>query len=414
MRRLLGGSLFLLLLLGVAVPGSAADQPTVRVFIRSDAEARVAALGITPRHRFAAGFSADVPAVMLDRLTLDMGGQMEVVGTVRVLGGRDGSGSQAKPGTAGKAVPPEDQTPWGIESVYNDQAITATSGGDGIIVAVLDTGVNKHNDLREPVQCKDFSGAVPVKDGSCRDGNGHGTHVTGTVAAMGGKDGSGIYGVAPQVGYFAYKVLNNAGSGSWDDVAAAIRTAADNGAHIISMSLGGSTAPEFVREAVQYAGGKGTLVIAAAGNSGPGTNTIGYPGGYAEVVAVAALEMVLGAEGSGDSTGQGNLRIASFSSRGAADSDGADGIQDREVELAAPGRSVESTANDGGYAKFSGTSMATPHIAGLAAKMWQGSATATRQWLVQAAGGYDITQDSGGGTGSGYDLASGYGQPRIN
>ncbi|HYG60053.1 MAG TPA: S8 family serine peptidase, partial [Symbiobacteriaceae bacterium] len=226
--------------------------------------------------------------------------------------------------------------------------------------------------------------------------------------------GLGIWGVAPEADYFAYKVLNNRGSGTYDAIAAAIRMAADNGADIISMSLGGSSAPEYVRDAIIYANGKGSLVIAAAGNSGPSVNTIGYPGAYAEAVAVAALEMISGTTGSGDSTSLSNLRVSSYSSRGIGTSSGADGIQDREVEIGGPGSYVESTSNSGGYVKYSGTSMATPHMAGLAAKMWQGSAASTRSWLVSQAQRYDITQANGGGAATGYDYASGYGGPRVN
>jgi subtilisin len=218
--------------------------------------------------------------------------------------------------------------------------------------------------------------------------------------------------VAPQADYFAYKVLGNSGSGSWDSLAAAIRTAADNGADIISMSLGGTSAPSSVRDAIAYANSMGTLVIAAAGNSGPNADTIEYPGAFAEAVAVAAIEMISGNTGSGDSTSLSNLRITSFSSRGKANSSGQDGIQDREVEIAGPGAYVESTSNQGGYVKYSGTSMATPHMAGLAAKNWQGGASQTRNWLQSSAGRYEITQANGGGAGSGYDYASGFGGPR--
>ena len=135
----------------------------------------------------------------------------------------------AKPGgTATSGL--SDQTPWGIQAIYNDPAVAKTSGGSGIKVAVLDTGVYKtHADLASNVeQCKDFSQRkTALVEGSCSDGNGHGTHVSGTVLANGGSNGLGIYGVAPEAKLWSYKVLNNRGSGYSDDIAAAIRKVAD-------------------------------------------------------------------------------------------------------------------------------------------------------------------------------------------
>jgi subtilisin len=121
----------------------------------------------------------------------------------------------AKPGTSTSAKP-SDQTPWGIEAIYNDSTISATTGGSGIKVAVLDTGVLKtHKDLASSVeQCKDFSQTKSsLVEGSCADGNGHGTHVSGTILANGGSDHLGIYGVAPEAKLWSYKVLNDRGSG---------------------------------------------------------------------------------------------------------------------------------------------------------------------------------------------------------
>jgi subtilisin len=404
------------LLLLMAVPAGARDKETVRVMIKGGPQALAAAKaqGFASVFEFSGMYSSEVPVAALDRLAAIQGVTYELVGQAYLLGapvGQSGTSAKAKPG-GGRSAFPEDPTPWGIESVYNNQSITSTSGGAGVIVAILDTGVASHLDLKAPVQCKDFTSRTGVKDGTCSDGNGHGTHVTGTILASGGADGLGIWGVAPEANYFAYKVLGNSGSGSWDGLAAAIRTAADNGANIISMSLGGSSAPTYVQDAIDYAYGKGTLVVAAAGNSGPNVDTIEYPGAYANAVAVAAIEMISGNTGSGDSTSLSNLRITSFSSRGAANSSGADGIQEREVEIAGPGAYVESTSNQGGYVKYSGTSMATPHMAGLAAKNWQGGASQTRNWLQNQAKKYDVTQANSGGAGTGYDYASGYGGPR--
>lgn len=316
----------------------------------------------------------------------------------------------AKPGgTAGTL--PSDRTPWGIQAIYNDPLIASTSGGSGVVVAVLDTGVYRtHPDLAGSLeQCQDFSQMkVSWVDGTCADGDGHGTHVSGTVLANGGS-GKGIYGVAPEAKLWSYKVLNDRGSGYSDDIAAAIRKVADQAAGkrvIISMSLGSSTKDSLIASAADYAYQKGVLIIAAAGNSGSADNTIGYPGALANVVAVAALENV---------QENGTYRVADFSSRGSSATDGDYIIQERDVEVSAPGRAIESTWNDGGYNTISGTSMATPHVSGLAAKLWSAnpswSSTQVRTELQNRAKANDIK--GGISSAAGDDNASGFGFPKV-
>ncbi|MEH7331237.1 S8 family serine peptidase [Neobacillus drentensis] len=306
-----------------------------------------------------------------------------------------------------------DRTPWGIQAIYNDPNIAATSGGSGIKVAVLDTGVYKtHSDLAANVeQCKDFSQMkTPLVEGSCADGNGHGTHVSGTILANGG-GGQGIYGVAPEARLWSYKVLNNRGTGYSDDIAAAIRKAADESVRtgspvIISMSLGSSSKDSLISSAVDYAYNKGVLIVAAAGNDGPGDNTIGYPGALVNVVAVAALENV---------QQNGTYRVADFSSRGNPATDGDYVIQERDVEVSAPGRAIESTWNDGAYNTISGTSMATPHVSGLAAKIWSANPSWSNVQLRTELQNRAKANDIKGGTGAviGDDYASGFGFPRV-
>lgn len=320
---------------------------------------------------------------------------------------------KAGPGGGGRIVP-SDSTPWGIEAIYNDPSITATFGGSGIRVAVLDTGgLQDHPDLvQNAEQCKDFSqNRSPMIDGKCEDKNGHGTHVSGTILANGGADGLGIWGVAPGSKLWSYKVLGNSGFGYSDDIAAAIRHAADEGQRlgvnvVISMSLGSSTNSDLIADAVTYANSKGALVVAAAGNSGPDPDTIGYPGGLANAIGVAALENVLE---------NGTYRVADFSSRGNPDTAGDYVIVERDVEVSAPGRNVESTWNDGGYNTISGTSMATPHISGLVAKIWAAnpgwSNANVRNELQSRATNNDIL--GGLYAGPGDDIASGFGFPRV-
>jgi subtilisin len=307
---------------------------------------------------------------------------------------------------------PSTRVPWGIKAIYNNSSLTSTTGGSGIKVAVLDTGVLKtHASLSSNIeQCKDFTQtSSTVVNGSCADGNGHGTHVAGTVAGNGG--GSGVYGVAPQSKVWAYKVLGDDGSGYSDDIAAAIRHAADQASStgskvIISMSLGSSSNNSLISSAVTYAYGKGVLIIAAAGNSGSSANTIGYPGALANVVAVAALENV---------QQNGTYRVANYSSRGNPSTDGDYVIGLKDVEISAPGSAVESTWHTGGYNTISGTSMATPHVSGLAAKIWASntgySPTQLRAELQRRAKLYDIKGGTGAATGD--DYASGFGFARV-
>lgn len=321
--------------------------------------------------------------------------------------------TNAKPGTVASSVP-SDQTPWGIEAIYNDTSIKSTTGGNNIKVAVLDTGVyTGHDDLSgSSEQCKDFTQRKsPLINGSCSDKNGHGTHVAGTALAHGGSDGFGVYGVAPEAKLWAYKVLNDRGSGYSDDIAGAIQHAADEAVRtgskaIISMSLGSSVKDSMISNAVDYAYNKGVLVVAAAGNSGPGDNTIGYPGALVNAVAVAAIENV---------QENGTYRVANFSSRGNSLTDGDYNIQERDIEVSAPGRAIESTWYDGSYNTISGTSMATPHVSGLAAKIWSANPTMSnvqlRSELQNRSTLYDIKGGSGSATGD--DYASGFGFPRV-
>lgn len=311
------------------------------------------------------------------------------------------------------AAVPSTRTPWGIKAIYNDSSITKTSGGDGIKIAVLDTGTMAgHTDLSANVeQCKDFTTSTTYVNNSCSDKNGHGTHVSGTALANGGSDGLGIYGVAPEAELWAYKVLGDDGSGYSDDIAAAIRHAADQSVStksktIISMSLGSNSKDSLISSAVDYAYSKGVLVIAAAGNSGYSANTIGYPGALPNAVAVAALENV---------QSNGTYRVANYSSRGNPNTDGDYAIQEKDVEVSAPGSAIESTWINGGYNTINGTSMATPHVSGLAAKIWSSNKNLTnaqvRAQLQTKAKAYDIKGGYGAATGD--DYASGFGFVRV-
>lgn len=248
----------------------------------------------------------------------------------------------------------EEQYLWGMDRVFGDESFVFStwdiSTGEGVKVAILDTGIDEsHPDLAGRVAGgEDFTGI-----GSYSDDNGHGTHVSGTVAAI-YSNNIGAYGVAPSASLYAVKVLSSSGSGTLDWIIAGIQWAIDNDIDIINMSLGTSSNMQSLEDACNAAYEAGILIVAAAGNSGnkPGNrNTVEYPGGYASVIAVAASDS--------------NDARATFSSTGP------------DVELIAPGVSILSTVPGGGYAYYSGTSMASPHVAGVAALVLSANSTLT-------------------------------------
>lgn len=221
--------------------------------------------------------------------------------------------------------------------------------GSGTLVAVIDSGVNRTGtDLNGTVQVPqvlDGCDWVTSPTNVCRgtgvtDENGHGTHVAGIIAAK--NDGVGITGVAPGSQILPLRVLDANGSGYLSDIAAAVDYAVSNNADVINLSLGGTANYYLIEDAINRAVTAGVVVVAAAGNSGPNNSLPSYPAGYANVIAVAAT----------DSNGV----VASYSNQGSY------------LDIAAPGSAIISTTPNG-YASLSGTSMASPHVAGIAALM---------------------------------------------
>ncbi|MBI3552324.1 MAG: S8 family peptidase [Elusimicrobia bacterium] len=225
------------------------------------------------------------------------------------------------------------EVPWGVARV-NAPAAWSKTQGNGVRVAVLDTGIaSDHPDLKgQVVGCYNaFDKSKP-----CIDENHHGTHVAGTIAAL--WDGKGVVGVAPKAQLVAVKVLDEKGGANLTSVIKGILWTAKNNIQVANMSLGSPIGIIFMRLAINYATDRGVVFVAAAGNNG---KKVEYPGGYPNVIAVSASDE--------------RDRISSFSSRG------------DKVEFIAPGEDVKSTVPGGGYDWLSGTSMATPHVAGLAA-----------------------------------------------
>ncbi len=293
---------------------------------------------------------------------------------------------------------PTQSVPWGVRAMLNDETLDRTSGGAGVAVAILDTGIDReHPDLKSRVDgCFDF--ADPFKgltEDSCDDLNGHGTHMAGIIAADGGLTGKGLYGFAPEASISIYRVCSNAGTCLSDDIAVAMRTAVDNGAQIIVLGFGGESESSFIDDAIAYAQEKEVLIVAGAGNDGPYDNSVDWPARHPLVIAVGALDS--------------KEVAAEFSSRGTNWETKAYQVDEGDVDLAAPGVNIESTFRDGGYAILSGTSMAAPHVAGLAALFWQKeashSADATRALLHEMAKDVEPVGD---------DDATGWGMPIVS
>ncbi len=233
-----------------------------------------------------------------------------------------------------------EQTPYGITMVQAPQVSDANVSSRK--VCIVDTGYSLgHQDLPS----SGITGNANRQTGNWyEDGNGHGTHVAGTITALGGNN-LGVVGVSRSgnLGLHIVKVFDNGGAWAYgSDLVLAIQQCRDAGANVVSMSLGGSGSSTTERNAMDSAYQNGVLLVAAAGNAG--NSTLSYPAAYASVVSVAAV----------DSTG----KRASFSQ------------YNSDVEIAAPGVGVLSTVPGNKYGTKSGTSMATPHVSGVAALVW--------------------------------------------
>ncbi|UPM43317.1 S8 family peptidase [Halocatena salina] len=262
---------------------------------------------------------------------------------------------------------------------YADQMVNAptawedTLGDSGVTIAVVDQGIKyDHPDLSgnmasDPGQDFVDGDGDPYPDNLSEEI--HGTHVAG-IAAAGVDNGTGVSGIGNST-IISGRALSEDGTGSTSDIADAVEWAADQGADVINLSLGGGGYNQTMKNAVSYATDNGALIVAAAGNSG--SQGVSYPAAYSECVAISAL----------DSDGS----LASYSQYGT------------DIELAAPGTDVLSAWTDDGYNRISGTSMATPVVAGIAGltlAKWDLTNSELRSHLKNTAVDVDLSSDKQG------------------
>ena len=349
----------------IALPADAVSSPaTYLIKLHPDALSDPARM--LSRHQIARWTPLDVPGWF--RITVS---QKDPSRTLARLQREPGLLATQEDHRVRAALTPDDtdwDRQWGPKKVNAPAAWDVTTGSSDVVVAVVDTGTDiDHSDLVDQLWINpgeipgneiddDGNGKVddingwrflhdanenPYESNDIDDDHGHGTRVAGIIAAV-GNNGLGVVGMAWDCRIMIAKVLDANGDGWESDVANALVYAADNGAQIINLSLGGSIPNQLMEDAVDYAHGRGALVIAAAGNNSP---IVLYPAAYERALAIAASDE--------------NDRRASYSAHGP------------EVDLTAPGSDIYSTCMENRYCYGSpGTSNAAPHVAGLAALIW--------------------------------------------
>lgn len=235
----------------------------------------------------------------------------------------------------GSPAQPAQTVPWGIDRIG---ALSAhlSSRGMGVTVCVVDTGVDlDHPDLEQNI----VGGLNTINPRrTADDDNGHGTHVSGIIAAV--DNAIGVIGVAPNAKIFAAKGLSKSGTGFASDLAEGIYECINRGTQVVNMSWGSSAPSTTIYNALVSAYNAGLILVAAAGNE---ASSVGYPAAFPQVLAISAVDS--------------NMQLAYFSNYGP------------EIDYAGPGVNINSTYKGGTYRVFNGTSMSSPHVAGVAA-LW--------------------------------------------
>lgn len=265
---------------------------------------------------------------------------------------------------------------WHLPKIGAPAAWDVTTGAAAVKIAIVDSGVQaNHPDLGGRVlPGYDFVN----NDSDAADDNGHGTAVAGTAAAT-GNNGAGVAGVAWNVAILPVKVLGTDNTGSYSAIASGINYAADQGARIINLSLGGTTSSRTLQSAVSYAWNKGCVLVAAAGNNS--SSAAFYPAAYSQALAVSALNSV--------------DVLPAWSNYGSY------------VDISAPGENITTTTYGGGYITISGTSFASPLVAGAAALALSLDPTLSNSAVVSL-----LTSSADDLGATGYDIY--YGAGRLN
>ncbi len=232
------------------------------------------------------------------------------------------------------------EVPKGIELIQAPKIWSETKG-KGMTIAVLDTGCDvNHPDLQDRIiGGRNFTDDDNSNPDIYKDYNGHGTHVSGTIAAQ--ENETGVVGVAPEANLLIVKVINKNGSGQYEWIINGLNYAIEQNVDVISMSLGGPADVPELHDAIKEAVKNNILVVCAAGNEGDGdesTDEFAYPGSYNEVISVGAINLD---RDSSEFTNSHN-----------------------EIDVVAPGEDILSTYLNGKYATLSGTSMSAPHVSG--------------------------------------------------
>lgn len=284
--------------------------------------------GISLRHEFDNFFSADVKFDSLKKV-----GELAFLEEVPIF--------QILAQDNERNCLPSEQISWNVKKVNGGK------GGEGVNVAILDTGISEHKDLIAGL-CVDMTKEGINKE--CFDDNGHGTHLAGIISGFGGKDGKGIFGVAPGANLQVLKVCNDDGACFADDVFAGLQEAVQQNSKVVLMSFGMPRKLWFMNDF--FENHKDILFIGASGEK----RSMLYPAFNENVISVQAVD-------------ENDNVIKYF----------------EEIDFVSPGVNVESTAKNGCYTKMTGSSVGAAHVAGIAAVLWNENAVKTAQLMKEKA-----------------------------
>ncbi|MEI8025016.1 MAG: S8 family serine peptidase [Pseudomonadota bacterium] len=289
------------------------------------------------------GVSADLSPAMLQHLKKRYPHlRYEIDGEVRLIDPKVKASAKTRVnGTT--VIQPAQSIPWGIDAVQALSSAKFNFNAADVRICIIDTGIQlkptTHRDLPLALAGKSFISSARTYD----DDNGHGTHVAGTIAGL--NNSIGVMGVAPNVKLLIAKALNSQGSGTYSGIASAMSWCTSSGANVISMSLGGGYSSA-MESSMASAYQKGVVIVSAAGNDS--AQNPSFPASSVYSLAISAVDS--------------NFNLASFSNHEPLN---ATSLSGRLYAL--PGVGVTSTLPDDVYATWSGTSMATPHAAGIIA-----------------------------------------------